>query len=964
MASRTVLDDLLASSKQDWSEEELGTLRRLNVVMLSKVFDKLQQGLSPDDILTNLYTLQTSKEKKLKEVQEAKESSGDRKKIVIPTHIRQADEAAVAAAAAAAAPPPATKPTTAAQPAPEPEATPPPTAPASAPADDDDDDAGPKKRVIKRPGKKGDTAVASADPDEVAAAGDGGSRIEGAATRGQDKTELTGSDLLAALNKKRRPKGAEAEYTPEEKAELLQAMGIPEEMLQNLTEEEEEWLLEEAERLQNEDLNEDEDMEEKGKEDAKRKMEEEMAWEDEDDDELEAEMLAEQMWEEEQRKETDNLKEEAGEEWDDDDLVPSDDERLGEETDKDPNAQPLLEEELEQEEEYDPFSDDPVVGPKPDQVISINDVDYPAWLKPHFTVLKYDPKSPLTSRKKRVWVIDFCEKIFRNKDIKGALKKDHSNTKFLQIEKNWMDHSMGKVMFFDAHHAYEFIFRHGTDRERFYECASSLRPKMRVWCPDLCKNELIDCNTSIVSDGKTIEIDVAGQKLKETIKGETTIAASKSPIEKVKLWVGSFNLGGERPPTLQMLESWIPREGYDLLAIGVQEAHFRADIDEWYRILQKYMGRPYVMIAHMTLWDVCLCIFSKKSTYPKVANVEGHTRGVDHDLGSLGQRGATAITMRYHETSLVFINMHLVDGVERNRERNALINEIMDDLRLAVKHTDITAQFHHTFILGTLNYRVEKEYEEAKKLALAKQYAPLIAADQLRQQMQEEGIFARFQEAPITWPPTWPYFRGTLNYQDPAKIKRDTQTPSYVDRIMWKNSASAHKIECLGYHSSPDVRTSTHLPIWANFVFEGQRPFISIFGHDEKPCHFAFDFIEVTGNKSAPIKSPIIMLYCTHVDGFKHSKQLKTKNANPRFAASDLPLMKPFVWHLDFLETQHFIIMLRDGSHKSSTLQGTALLPLRGTTGIPGQLVPFDLPLEFHTREIGRVKGAFCFKYD
>ncbi|RKP16822.1 DNase I-like protein, partial [Rozella allomycis CSF55] len=67
-------------------------------------------------------------------------------------------------------------------------------------------------------------------------------------------------------------------------------------------------------------------------------------------------------------------------------------------------------------------------------------------------------------------------------------------------------------------------------------------------------------------------------------------------------------------------------------------------------------------------------------------------------------------------------------------------------------------------------------------------------------------VFQQFQEAQITFPPSYKFDAGTDNY--------DTSTPSWCDRILWcKND----DVENLSYQSHPSLKMSDHKPVSASF---------------------------------------------------------------------------------------------------------------------------------------------------
>lgn len=63
-----------------------------------------------------------------------------------------------------------------------------------------------------------------------------------------------------------------------------------------------------------------------------------------------------------------------------------------------------------------------------------------------------------------------------------------------------------------------------------------------------------------------------------------------------------------------------------------------------------------------------------------------------------------------------------------------------------------------------LNYRVDLTYSAAKALVDSGQIDRLLASDQLRGQMEAGKVFEGFEEAKITFRPTYKFDVGTSTY--------------------------------------------------------------------------------------------------------------------------------------------------------------------------------------------------------
>jgi len=123
----------------------------------------------------------------------------------------------------------------------------------------------------------------------------------------------------------------------------------------------------------------------------------------------------------------------------------------------------------------------------------------------------------------------------------------------------------------------------------------------------------------------------------------------------------------------------------------------------------------------------------------------------------------------------------------------------------------------YVFWIGDLNFRVEGfSAEESLRLLERNYIEKLLEYDQLKRCMASERAFNHFEEAPITFKPTYKYLIGTSNY-DTRRI------PSWCDRILWrvesKHRQAARQLECrsLRYECKTAFANSDHKPVTAAF---------------------------------------------------------------------------------------------------------------------------------------------------
>jgi hypothetical protein len=591
-------------------------------------------------------------------------------------------------------------------------------------------------------------------------------------------------------------------------------------------------------------------------------------------------------------------------------------------------------------------------------------VTNPQFLKAYFTVLKFVPKHTLIGGKqKRVWVVDHFTKSFYNMDTSGKIKKEHAANKLLQLEKNVTDPKRVRLMFFDASHSYELSFQSCEERERFFESSSAIRPSIRVYSPELTKpdSKVEVCSTTVDGVGaNTVIVKVPnpkGEIIDRELTGECKINASRVMTEPLTVWVGTFNLCGAPPPkNPEELQAWCPKNKYDIYAIAIQEGSYQKEENEWFQYIQGYIGKDYLTLANMNLWDTYLIVLTKKKNLLKITNVEGSTKATQHK-NVCGTKGGVGISLRFHETSMCFVACQLAARQERTAMRNTNLEEIIDCLQLSNKDTDFTQQFHHVFFFGDFNYRVEMEDAEALPLIKAGTFGPLLDQCQFNQQRRDEGILNGFEEAPITFKPTYRYNKGTAEYS-----AEKGRAPAYTDRVLVRSMTNTW-VRCLSYDSTEKITISEHMPVSASYIMRAIRPTMSCFSKIQEPkVRLTFPEIKIIENKGPVLKKPLLML-CTCISESPHNcKTLKEASSLPVWAGEDVPVIDCTNHLPEYLEAQQVVIILRDSSEKrdDKALRGTAIFCLKEyISGKQDVEQETTLDLIVHGKKMGQVSLKF-----
>lgn len=300
-----------------------------------------------------------------------------------------------------------------------------------------------------------------------------------------------------------------------------------------------------------------------------------------------------------------------------------------------------------------------------------------------------------------------------------------------------------------------------------------------------------------------------------------------STTKRCSLFIGTWNLNG-KPPTSESLLPWLyPRSNaadYDMFVLGFQEIVpltaqqiVQADPERrraWEtKILHALNQRPdkkceYVLLRSEQLVGTALLVLVKSDLTSVIRQVEAATQKTGL-RGMSGNKGAVGIRLDYHDTSFCFITAHLAAGHSNVEERNADYRTIAHGLRF--QKGKMIDSHENVIWLADTNYRIDLENERARYLATSDDYDALLAADQLRQSIDEGLAFSGYQEGPILFRPTYKYDLGTDTYDTGEKMR----IPAWTDRVLFRGP----QLDLAAY-SRAELRSSDHRPVFALFHAE------------------------------------------------------------------------------------------------------------------------------------------------
>lgn len=232
----------------------------------------------------------------------------------------------------------------------------------------------------------------------------------------------------------------------------------------------------------------------------------------------------------------------------------------------------------------------------------------------------------------------------------------------------------------------------------------------------------------------------------------------------------------------------------------------------------------------------------------------------------LGNKGACAIRMRISDTTIVCVNAHLAaqeDEVERRNAdceaiaewlefpappedrggsrsvkqvtRNGLFLGNVKDLVAPTDPADLPRpgaptlindsskspkpvfnifDSDYLFFCGDLNYRIALEHNDVLSAIRDGNFSYLLQNDQLLQEESEGHMFKDFLEGPIDWRPSYKFDKIPAADR-PYDSSKKQRTPSYTDRILYKQRDRSCNIQLEHYQSHEEIRVSDHLPVSA-----------------------------------------------------------------------------------------------------------------------------------------------------
>jgi len=343
------------------------------------------------------------------------------------------------------------------------------------------------------------------------------------------------------------------------------------------------------------------------------------------------------------------------------------------------------------------------------------------------------------------------------------------------------------------------------------------------------------------------------------------------PPDDIKVLVCTANMGNAEP-TFESLKAWIPfngsvcnvmdaqneldadapaassvkqeerpasidpTSGYDVIAIGMQEATWgNGDTKILSQMLMKQLP-SYTEVQNFQRGQMRLYVFVKSELVRLVYGVDINAENTGIG-GVMWNKGGIIATLTLFKTRISFLTAHLQahEGHDNYARRNSSLKEILNGAKVGEGRSykyDASVLSHYMFVMGDLNYRTvlpqdicmstedkEKYHKEHVRRTIEmveeKKWDELYSCDELCKALADKECLIGFKTPPCNFNPTFKMER-TDGY-----VHKNQRTPSYTDRILWKTAKGFEdNIETVAYHPCPRFITSDHKPIRGAFYLK------------------------------------------------------------------------------------------------------------------------------------------------
>ncbi|ELP88816.1 inositol polyphosphate 5-phosphatase OCRL-1, putative, partial [Entamoeba invadens IP1] len=239
--------------------------------------------------------------------------------------------------------------------------------------------------------------------------------------------------------------------------------------------------------------------------------------------------------------------------------------------------------------------------------------------------------------------------------------------------------------------------------------------------------------------------------------------------------------------------------------------------EAWRKNLLETVKRKgnYQYITHRQMCGIVIFMYAK----PDIANLMKNVSTACLPVGTMkcANKGGVAIRFDMLETSFCFVNSHLAAHIEpeKLRKRNEHWNTIWKDLKFDKK--GVIGDHDYVIWMGDLNYRIQMDDKEVRDKVEKGMFEELFEHDQLHTAMLNKIVFNGFNEAKITFKPTFKIDIG-------SDVYNAERVPSWCDRVLIRKQ-NAYPSQILNYTSHAKMLQSDHKPVSCCFLLYPSKLF-------------------------------------------------------------------------------------------------------------------------------------------
>jgi len=295
----------------------------------------------------------------------------------------------------------------------------------------------------------------------------------------------------------------------------------------------------------------------------------------------------------------------------------------------------------------------------------------------------------------------------------------------------------------------------------------------------------------------------------------------------VRVFCGVWNLHGKQAPP--DIGSWLLKQPmHHMYVIGtcecersIQKSLIWANKARWEQQVRSHLGQDYFMIGSHNMSAIHIMVFVHRYLWKFCWDIK--TAQVATGFANLvGNKGGTQVGFSLGHTSVLCVNAHLPAHKGKMKDRTQSMARIFADspLRQKKSGSGVHEEYDKVFFMGDLNPRLTATRETVDDLLAKKDLGKCLEKDELLPLLKANvdagtvdstvGMWPMFEEAAITFPPTYKFDSNSDNYDSSKKLR----VPAWTDRILWKRDAG---IKVKAYSSVDSLKCSDHRPVFAQF---------------------------------------------------------------------------------------------------------------------------------------------------